>query len=205
MGQRGHMKSQSLKTLPEKLSPFLSSILSSQRLKRTGSRFLAQTPACCIHFLHQMDTTINLFLHHFLQACTKHATQVSPCKATSCCVCFCCCWQTCLCVLTAGLPSQRVNFKQTKAAFWFGRDFPISLCQSFLLKGKAGFCFVLFSVFFSFNVIPAILFSLKYWLAALQIACMQSGACQHFLTQLAVKVVDSTTIGARKAVDQKYS
>lgn len=107
------------------------SLINSLLPKTEESRFLAQTRACCIHFLHQMDTTINLFLHHFLQACTKHATQVSLCKATSCCVCFCCCWQTCLCVLTAGLPSQRVNFKQTKTAFWFGRDFPISLYQSF--------------------------------------------------------------------------
>lgn len=34
--------------------------------------------------------------------------------------------------------------------------------SEFLLKGKAGFCFVLFSLFPSFNMIPAILFLLKY-------------------------------------------
>lgn len=72
----------------------------------------SQTCACSIHFIREMDPTINLFLHRFLQACTKRASQVSLCKAASCWVCFCCCWRAGLRVLAAELPSQPVSFKQ---------------------------------------------------------------------------------------------
>jgi len=117
MGQHGYIQTQILKYCCRN-SPFLPSLLLfCHQLKSTGSRFLAQTRACCMHFPHQMDTTIKLFLHHFLQACAKHATQVSP-------------WKPLLAasasvaagglavrsLLTAGLPSQCVNFKQTRSA-----------------------------------------------------------------------------------------